>query len=352
MILIDAHLDLSMNALNWDRDLQLEVHELRRREAGMTQKGRARGTTTLPEMRKGEVALSLATVICRVAWPGSPATGAANQQIAYSKAQGQLAYYRILESQGKLRQVRDQAGLAAHMQAWQDTPETTPLGYILSMEGADPIVDAGQVTSWWEDGLRVVSLSHYGFSAYAHGTDTVGGLTERGRPLLEAMAAAGMIVDLTHLADEAFFETLDAFSGPVLASHNNCRALVPGCRQFTDEQIAAIIARGGVIGAALDAWMIYPGWIKGETQPEVVSLDNLVDHIVHICELAGDADHVGIGSDLDGGYGNEQTPHDLGTIADLQKLAPLLSRRGFSDDDVERFMRGNWIRFFSQHLPA
>ena len=173
-----------------------------------------------------------------------------------------------------------------------------------------------------------------------------------GRPLLETMADAGMIVDLTHLADDAFRETLDAFSGPVLASHNNCRALVPGCRQFTDEQIQAIIERGGVIGAALDAWMIYPGWIKGETQPEVVSLDDLVDHVVHICELAGNAEHVGIGSDLDGGYGNEQTPHDLGTIADLQKLAPLLSARGFGDDDVERFMRGNWVRFFSQHLPA
>jgi len=352
MILIDAHLDLSMNALNWDRDLELDVQELRRREADMTQKGRGRGTTTLPEMRKGEVALSLATVICRVAWPGSPAAGAANQAIAYSKAQGQLAYYRVMESQGKMLQVGDQAGLAAHMKAWQEAPDSTPIGYILSMEGADPIVDAEQVTSWWQDGLRVVSLSHYGFSAYAHGTDTEGGLTERGRPLLAAMADAGMIVDLTHLADVAFFDTLEAFAGPVLASHNNCRALVPGCRQFTDEQIKAIIARDGVIGAALDAWMIYPGWIKEETQPEVVSLDDLVNHIVHICDLAGNTNHVGVGSDLDGGYGNEQTPHDCNTIADLQKLAPLLSARGFCDDDVERFMHGNWVRFFSQHLPA
>ena len=352
MILIDAHLDLSMNALNWDRDLELDVHELRKREAGMAEKGRARGTTTLPEMRKGEVALSLATVICRVDWPGSPASGVANQAIAYSKAQGQLAYYRIMESKGKMRQVRTQSDLATHMQAWQESPDTTPLGYILSMEGADPIVDAEQVASWWADGLRVVSLSHYGFSAYAYGTDTEGGLTERGAPLLQGMADAGMIVDLTHLADDAFFETLEAFSGPVLASHNNCRTLVPGCRQFTDEQVKAIIARGGVIGAALDAWMIYPGWIKGETQPEAVSLDNLVDHIMHICELAGNTNHVGVGSDLDGGYGNEQTPHDCGTIADLQKLAPLLSARGFSDDDVQRFMRGNWIRFFSEHLPA
>jgi membrane dipeptidase len=352
VILIDAHLDLAMNALNWDRDLELDVLEVRRQEEGMEQKGRARGTTTFPEMRKGEVALSLATVICRVAWPGSPAAGVANQAIAYAKAQGQLGYYRVLEAQGVLKQVRGQQELAAQLAAWRSAPDSTPLGYILSMEGADPIVDADQVGLWWDDGLRVISLSHYGFSAYAFGTDTEGGLTDRGRPLLQAMADAGMILDVTHLADQAFWEALDGFGGPVLASHNNCRALVPGCRQFTDEQLQAIIERGGVIGAALDAWMIYPGWIKGDTQPEVVGLEDLVDHIVHICELAGSTDHVGIGSDLDGGYGNEQTPRDLGTIADLQKLGPLLSARGFSDDDVVRFAHGNWEAFFGRHLPG
>ena len=352
MILIDAHLDLAMNALNWNRDLELDVHEIRRCEAGMTQKGRARGTTTLPEMRAAGVGLSLATVLCRVAREGSPASGVANQAIAYATAQGQLAYYRVLESHDTLVQVADRAGLARHMAAWREAPDTSPLGYILSMEGADPIVEPEQVASWWADGLRVVGLSHYGVSAYAHGTGTEGGLTDRGRPLLRAMADAGMILDLTHLADGAFWEALEAFDGPLLASHNNCRALVPGDRQFTDEQIRAIVARGGVIGAALDAWMIYPGWIKGETQPEVVGLDDLVDHVLHICELAGSAAHVGIGSDLDGGYGNEQTPRDLDTIADLQKLGGLLAARGFGEDDVTRFLHGNWMEFFGRHLPA
>ncbi|MFH1568870.1 MAG: membrane dipeptidase [Gemmatimonadota bacterium] len=352
MILVDAHLDLSMNALSWDRDLELEVPELNRREVGMTQRGRGHATTTFPEMRRGEVALSLATVICRANWPGSPASGVANQEIAYATAQGQLAYYRVLASQGKLRQVRGRADLQAHMAAWEEDPASAPLGFILSMEGADPIVDPAQVASWWADGLRVVGLSHYGPSAYAGGTDTEGGLTPRGRRLLAAMRAAGMIVDLTHLADQAFWETLEVFDGPVLASHNNCRALVPGGRQFSDEQLRALIARGGVVGGALDAWMLYPGWVKGETQPEVVGLDALVDHLAHICELAGNAEHVGIGSDLDGGYGTEQTPRDVKTITDLQKVPGLLSARGFSDDDVARVMHGNWLRFFAQHLPA
>jgi len=351
MILVDAHLDLSMNAINWDRDLELDVFEIRKQEEGMEQKGRACGTTTLPEMRKGEIALSVATVICRVAWPGSPATGAANQKIAYGKAQGQLAYYRALEAEGVMRQVSDRTALDAHIKQWEQDSASTPLGYILSMEGADPIIDPDHVASWWDDGLRAVGLSHYGFSAYAYGHDMVGGLTDRGRSLLAAMEKAGMILDLTHLADKAFWEALDAFGGAVLASHSNCRALVPDPRQFDDDQIKAIIARGGVIGGALDAWMLQTGWIRGETKPDVLGLDALVDHMVHICDLAGNTHHIGIGSDLDGGYGTEQTPHDLDTIADLQKVGPLLADRGFSDEDVKRVMHGNWFEFFRKHLP-
>ncbi len=348
MLLIDAHLDLAMNALNWDRDLDLEVSEIREREAGMTQKGRARGTTSFPEMRKGEVAVSVVTVIARTARPNSPSTGAANQEISYAKAQGQLAYYRVLEAEGKVRMLADWEGLERHVEAWKQRGAEEPLGFILSMEGADPIVWPDQVESWWEDGLRVVSLSHYGVSAYAHGTGTEGGLTELGRPLLEALDAVGMVLDLTHLADQAFWEAVEIFQGPVLASHNNCRALVPGDRQFTDEQLKAIVERDGVIGAALDAWMLYPGWVKGETSPSVVGLEAVADHIDHVCQLAGNALHAGIGSDLDGGYGTEQCPHDLDTIADLQKVADLLRQRGYGEADVKGIMHGNWVRFFQR----
>jgi membrane dipeptidase len=348
MLLVDAHLDLSMNALNWDRNLDLDVHTIRQNETGLDQKGRARGTTTFPEMRKGEVGLSLATVIARTARPNSPAAGAACQEISYAKAQGQLAYYRVLEDQGKMRMITDVPGLDSHLESWNKAPETAPLGFILSMEGADPIVLPDQVQSWWDDGLRVVGLSHYGVSAYAHGTETVGGLTDLGSAILKAMDAAGMILDLTHLADQAFWEALENFQGPVLASHNNCRALVPGDRQFTDDQLKAIIERGGVIGAALDAWMLYPDWIKGETPNTVVGLDAVADHIDHVCQLAGNRDHAGIGSDLDGGYGTEQCPHDLDTIADLQKIGGILSSRGYSDADVSAINHGNWIRYFKE----
>jgi membrane dipeptidase len=346
MLLIDSHLDLAMNALNWDRNLDLDVHEIRQAEAGMGEKGRGRGTTSLPEMHKAELVVALATVIDRTARPGSPSSGSACQEISYAKAQGQLAYYRVLEAQGKVRVLTDWPGLERHIHAWQERGSTEPLGFVLSMEGADPIVWPEQVASWWDDGMRVVGLSHYGISAYAFGTGTEGGLTERGRALLREMDGVGMILDLTHLAEQAFWEAIDAFRGPVLASHNNCRALVPGDRQFSDDQVRAIVERDGVIGVALDAWMLYPGWIKGETSNAVVSLDAVANQIDHICQIAGNTRHAGVGSDLDGGYGTEQCPRDLDTIADLQKIADLLRQRGYGPDDVEAIMYANWVRFF------
>jgi membrane dipeptidase len=212
------------------------------------------------------------------------------------------------------------------------------------MEGADPIVSPSQARQWWEQGLRVIGLAHYGPSAYAHGTGASGGITARGVDLLKAMAELGMILDLTHLADESFWEALEMWKGPVLASHNNCRALVPGVRQFADEQIKAIIERGGVIGAAFDAWMLAPGW-KPTVTPKV-QLSAVLDQIHHICQIAGNARHVAIGTDLDGGYGTEQSPEDLDTIADLQKLPGMLRARGYREQDITGIMHGNWVRFF------
>jgi len=346
MLLIDAHLDLSMNSINWDRNLDLSVQEIREAEAHMTEKGRGKGTVTLPELRRAEIALCLATVIDRTARPGSPATGSACQEISCAKARGQMAYYRVLEAQGKVRILEDFGAVSDHLSRWQRDPANEPLGFILAMEGADPIAWPEQVVEWYEMGMRVVGPSHYGVSAYSYGTGTEGGMTDAGRVLLREMDAVGMILDLTHLAEQAFWEALDQFTGPVLASHNNCRALVPGDRQFSDDQIRAIAQRGGVIGAACDAWMLYPGWVIGETDNSVVDMTAVVDHIDHVCQVTGCADHVGIGSDLDGGYGTEQCPSDLDTIYDLQKIPALLEARGYSQADVEQIMHGNWIRYF------
>ncbi|HZT70495.1 MAG TPA: membrane dipeptidase [Terriglobia bacterium] len=354
MIVIDAHLDLAWNALGWNRDLTWDIREMRKAEVGMPDEHRGANTVSLSEMRRGEVAVCLATVLARASKLAEPNQAEPNidfrtQEIAYAMGRGQVAYYRILEKQGLMKMLRNRRDLKAHMEKWSAGDDRTlPLGYILSMEGADPIVSPAQVEEWWDDGLRVVGLAHYGWSAYAHGTGGSGGLTAKGKDLLRVMQEARMILDATHLSDESFWEALELFHGPVLASHNNCRMLVPGDRQFTDDQIRELIKRDAVIGAAFDCWMLYPGWKLGVTPSNAVSMENVADHIDHICQLAGNARHVGIGSDLDGGFGREQSPHDLDTIADLQALSGILDKRGYSKSDIEGIMHGNWLRFFEK----
>jgi membrane dipeptidase len=352
MLVIDGHLDLAMNALRWNRDLRVPVPEMRRLEANIPGKGRARSTVAFPEMRRG-VGICIATLIARVAREGNPLSGYRTPDIAYSVAHGQLAYYRRLEQDGVCRLITDRQGLEQQAAAWRSGEGgDAPLGFVLSMEGADPIVSPDQIPEWFAAGLRIVGPTHYGVSTYAHGTGTEGGLTPLGKPLLRAMEAAGMLLDVTHLADQSMAEALDAFGGTVLASHHNCRALVPGDRQVTDEQIRRLVARDAVIGAAMDDWMLYPGWVRGETDPSVVKLSDVVDHIDHVCQIAGNSRHSAIGTDLDGGYGTEQTPSDLDTIADLQKLPALLTQRGYTEQDIENIMHGNWLRLLGRALPA
>ena len=158
----------------------------------------------------------------------------------------------------------------------------------------------------------------------------------------------GILLDLTHSSDQAFWESLEHYEGLVLASHNNCRALVSHQRQFDDQQLRKIFQRDGVIGLAFDAWMLSPGWTIGESQNDSVTLNTVVDHIDYICQLAGNCRHAAIGTDLDGGYGREQSPSDLDTIADLQKLVGLLEKRSYNHDDIVAIMHGNWLRLLNQ----
>jgi membrane dipeptidase len=358
-ILFDGHLDLSWNALAWGRDITLDLDALNRSELGMTDHpARGRATTTLPEMRRGSIAACQATVLARARPEARPHDGPsrlnldyANQEIASATARGQLAYYELIERRGHLRMIRTVRDLDAHTERWSDDPAGAPIGYILAMEGADPIVDIDHAVAWWELGLRSVNLAHYGKSRYAFGTGGDGPLSPDGIRLLEEFDRLGMILDATHLSDTSFYQALDAFGGPVLASHNNCRALVPDGRQFTDDQIRRLIERGAVIGAALDAWMLAPGWVKGKTTRDVVGLEAVADHIDHVCQLAGNARHAAIGSDLDGGFGTEQVPQGLDRISELQKLDGMLAGQGYSGAAIDDIFHGNWLRFFRTHLP-
>ncbi|MBB6500458.1 dipeptidase [Pedobacter cryoconitis] len=350
MFTIDAHLDLSMNALEWNRDLRLPVSTINEREQGLTDKpDRAKAVVSLPELRKGKIGLVVATQIARYVAPGNNLPGWHSPEQAWAQTQGQVAWYKAMEEAGEMIQINDRESLEKHVLLWEsDLPDVKkPVGYILSLEGADSIVTIEHLERAYAYGLRAVGPAHYGPGRYAQGTDATGLMGPRGHELLREMERLNIILDATHLCDDSFWEALAHFNGAVWASHNNCRALVNHNRQYSDEQIKALIERGAVIGLALDAWMMVPGWVRGTSSPVSTNcnLEVMIDHLDHICQLAGNTLHIGIGSDLDGAFGREQCPYDVENISDLQKIPALLHKRGYTEQDVKNLMRDNWLRF-------
>ncbi|MBB72924.1 MAG: peptidase [Planctomycetaceae bacterium] len=353
-LIFDGHLDLALFALAYNRDQRATVAEINAAEEGMTDaQDRTRAAVSLPALRTGRIAVCQSTLAARVAPDCRPTSRLdldfATPEMAYASAQGQLAYYHALQQHGEIRLLRSATELEEHWQQWERRPaDALPIGIIISMECADPILGPWQVESWWEAGLRSVMLAHFGHSRYAAGTGVAGGLTAAGQTLLSELDRLGMILDVSHLSDDSLDQALERFTGPVIASHNNCRALVPGDRQLTDDQIQRLLERDGVIGTVLDAWMLVPGWIHGTSTPDTLSLTAVADHIDHICNLAGDSHHAAIGSDIGG---TNHMPSDFQTAADLQQLGPILSDRGYNRQDIDNILYANWLRFFQKWLP-
>lgn len=351
--LIDAHLDLSMNAMEWNRDLRMSVSDIRRREQSMTDlPDRGKNVVSFEELRKGNIGLIVATQIARFVAEGNPLPGWKSPQQAWAHTQAQLAWYREMEAEGELTPITDRNSLEQQLSYWENSTDTKKkIGYILSLEGADSIVHVRYLERAYAYGLRALGPAHYGPGRYAQGTNASGGMGTQGRDLLKEMDNLGIILDATHLCDDSFREAMDYFKGPVWASHHNCRALVNHNRQFNDDQLRELIERNAVIGGVLDAWMLVPGWIRGTSTPEAMgcNMEKLINHMDHICQLAGNANHIAIGSDLDGGYGKEQSPYDLETIADLQKIPQLLRKRGYTEADIEKVTSGNWLRFLRRN---
>ncbi len=339
--------------MEWNRDLRQPVSSINGREKGMKDKpDRGKATVSLPELRKGNIGLVVATQIARYVAPSNPLPGWASPQQAWAQTQGQLAWYKAMEEEGEMVMIKDYSSLEKHIALWMngEPNENKPIGYILSLEGADSLITVQHVERAYNYGLRALGPAHYGEGRYANGTDATGNLNKQGKELLKEMEHLNMILDATHLCDDAFWDALNLFKGNIWSSHHNCRALVNHNRQASDEMIKALVERGAVIGVALDAWMLVPNWVRGTSTPQQMNcnLNTVADHIDHICNMAGNALHVAIGSDLDGAFGCEQCPYDLETIADLQKLAPLLQQRGYSDSDIENIMYGNWLTFLTK----
>jgi membrane dipeptidase len=357
MFIIDAHLDLAMNAMEWNRDLRKSVPEIREIEKNMSDKpDRGKGVVSLPALRKGNIGLVVATQIARYVKPDSSIPGWYSPEQAWAQTQGQLAWYKAMEDDGQMVQVKNLMDLEKHLLLWNDgSPnENKPIGYILSLEGADSIVTVKHLERAYNYGLRAVGPGHYGPGRYAQGTNATGGIGKMGRELLKEMQHLNIILDATHLCDDSFWEAMDHFNGHVWASHNNVRALVDHNRQFSDEQIKELISRGAVIGGVMDTWMMVPNWVKGQSTSKEMNcnLEVLIDHMDHICQIAGNANHIAIGSDLDGAFGKEQSPYDLETITDLQKIPALLAKRGYKKDDISNVMHGNWLRFLRKAWSA
>jgi membrane dipeptidase len=354
MFIIDAHLDLAMNAMEWNRDLKQPVAGLREREKGMNDKpDRAKNTVSLPALRDGKIGLVVATQIARYVRQGSPLPGWHSPQQAWAQTQAQLAWYQAMVNEGEMIQVVGIPSLDKQIKKWEDDsiPDSNkPVGFILSLEGADSLVNLTYLEKAYAYGLRALGPAHYGEGRYAGGTGTEEGFSEAGISLLKEMDSLHMILDVTHLTDLGFSQAIDIYKGPVWASHHNCRALVKNQRQLTDDQIRILIERGSVIGGVMDAWMLTDGWIRGVSIPKArgTDLNSLIDNYDHICQIAGNANHIAIGSDLDGAFGTEQSPYDLDTITDLQKLPDLLKQRGYTEANISNILHGNWLRFLKK----
>lgn len=354
MLLFDAHLDLALNAVDWNRDLRQSIDDIRAQEQslGMTQPGRQTCTVSLPELRTAEVGVCIATLLARQGHTINDDFGHLTPEACYAYAHAHLAYYRAMERSGWMRCLKTKQDLAAHVERYQADPQAQPLGYILGMEGADPILRPETIEEFYQQGLRAIGLTHYGGNRYGGGTRTEIGLALEAVELLQHIERLGMTVDMTHLSDVAFWQLEKRFQGRIHASHQNSRRICDWQRQFSDDQYRVIIERDGVIGIAFDIIMLQPGYVRGQSAREA-TIARAVDNIDLICQMSGSARHVGIGSDLDGGYGCEQTPADLNRISDLQtRLPELLSARGYPDDDIRLIMHGNWLRFFSEVLPS
>jgi membrane dipeptidase len=345
LFIVDAHEDIASNVLHLGRDIRRSVAETRALERTISREpGKYYPETamiSLPDLRRGGVGLVFATIFVL--------PGEAEAMVEDGRAQ--LRYYATLaESTPGVRIIGNRAALEGLLTDWTaaPTPDARPTGFALLLEGADPLRDPSELAAWHAEGLRIVGPAWRG-TRYAGGTGMPGGLTDLGRELLREMESLGMILDISHLAEQSVWDALDAFSGDVIASHANCREYVPTDRQLSDATIRALAERDGVIGAVLHNAFLVGGYERGSGVP--VHLDAVVQHIDHVCQVTGSAHHSAIGSDFDGGAGVESTPVELDSVADLGRIGEALRERGYSAADVEGVLGGNWLRVLRRGLP-
>ncbi|MHA0038149.1 dipeptidase [Deinococcus sp. PESE-13] len=327
-MLIDSHLDLAWNA-GQGRDLTQELTELRRTDPlAPTQTA----TVTFPELAAAGLRVAFGTLF---ALPQTPEhDGYVDHAGARAQALAQLAQYERWQEEGWLRLLRTRADIQEHLSAPPDR-----LGVVLLMEGADPVSGPDDLAFWQERGVRLIGPA-WGRTRHAGGTDAPGPLTPEGRELVQAMRDLGLTLDASHLDDAAFWDAAET-GVQMVSSHANARALVPGNRQLSDEMARHIVSTGGVLGLVVHSKFARPGWRPGN---ERAPLSDLVRHAEHFAALVG-WEHLGLGSDLDGGFGAEKTPAGIDRYRDLTRFLDLLPQ------EAQAGVRGeNWQRWLLEHL--
>ncbi|HLQ15577.1 MAG TPA: membrane dipeptidase [Candidatus Eisenbacteria bacterium] len=319
-MIVDAHLDLGWNALAHGR--------------GFLQPPATGYLVSRSSLVAAGVGLVFATLYTAPARAGRAMRTRfvyENAHEANIMATAQVNYYKSCG----LELIGDKARLESYVSGWRKGR----LAAVLLMEGADPVEDPSQLGVWTDRGVRIIGPA-WGATRYSGGTGAPGGLTELGGQLLKAMRRKRVILDLSHMADQAVADAFAMWRGPIMASHSNARALMPGDRQITDATAKEVASRDGMLGVSF-----YAKHLRASGR---ATLDDVVRHVVHLAQAAGGPERVGLGTDLDGGFDARQAPmNDLGELRELRTR--LVAR--FNKTQVDGVMGGNWIEFLGRSLP-
>ncbi len=357
-IILDAHLDIAYNTIMWKRDFAQGVYKQRQREAN-TDIPQKEGviTAALPEALLGRVGVVFGTLFTRPSTtapnPADVKIGYSTPREAYQSARNQFdVYQKLADEHANITLIRTKAELESVLATWQDGIEFAQhkLGIVISMEGGDPILEPSQFEEWYAMGVRAVGPA-WKETRYTAGTGRPGPLTPLGRELLEVMADLNAILDVSHMAQEACLEALDRYEGPIIASHSNARRFSDTDRHLNDDTIRRLVERDGVIGMPLYNPFLKNGWTPTDKK-QAVTLGHVTASIDYICQLIGSAQHVGIGSDLDGGFGLNSTPAEIDTITDLHLIGSALNAKGYAPADINSILSGNFLRILRRSLPG
>lgn len=355
LFVVDAHQDIAWNWLEFGRDPRQGALEGRAQENGGLV-GQAMGdrTTGLPEYLSGRVGIifsSIFVIPAGNAYRNFKSHIYADNEEAHARGIEQIgAYHRLADGEPRFILITDRQALDAVQASWQTVDaQTHKIGILIAMEGADAIRTPAELGDWYARGLRSI-MPAWHKTQYAGGSGDADGMTGLGRELLAEMAKHNMMLDLSHLSRNASLEALDAYPGPIIASHSNPITFVNTDRGLSDQVIRKVGERGGVIGIMLFNRFLDSGWTF-DTPPGLVTLRTVVDAIDAVVQLTGSVAHVGIGSDFDGGFGAEAIPLGMDTVADLLMIGEALAAKGYSTEDIEAIMNGNWLRVLRGSLP-